>query len=185
MADQLDRQIKRYIRKLGRISRTEVPRANASALNKVGGLVKTRVVRGISKETRVPQKEIRKRTFLTRANPRRQRAFFKVYPKPVPAVKLLSKGQIANKLGTGTSRRGVRAKGYQWGGAFIQRGINDNPHVFRRKGSARLPLERIDVNIGGPAEGLAMTVSKRLMKSDYRRLLQRDLQFRLRKYHVR
>lgn len=185
MADQLDRQIKSYIRKLGKISRIEVPRANASALNKAGGLVKTRTVRGVSKATKVPLKEVRKRTYFSRANAKKQRALLKVYAKPVPASRLLTKGQIANKLGTGTNNQGVRAKGYMWQGAFIQKGANGNVHVFKRKGAARLPLERIDIDIDKAVQRITPVVARRVMKSDYRRLLQHELNFRLQKYQVR
>lgn len=185
MADQLDRQIKSYIRKLRKIDQIEVPRANASALNKVGGLSRTRTVKGVSKQTRVPAKEVRKRTYFSRANAKKQRALLKVYSKPVPASRLLTKGQIANKLGTGTNKKGVRAKGYMWRGAFIQKGNNGNVHVFQRKGSARLPIERVDIDINKPVQRITPVVVRRVMKSDYRRLLLHDLDFRLKKYQVR
>lgn len=185
MADKLDRQIKSYIKKLRNISRIEVPRANASALNKVGGLVKTRVVRDVSQQTRVPQKDIRKRTYFSRASAKKQFALLKAYAKPVPASRLLTKGQIASRMGTGTNKRGVRAKGYEWAGAFIQRGNNDNVHVFRRKGSARYPIEKIDVDIDKPLSNILPKTTRQVMRSDYRRLLERDLKFRLSKYNAR
>lgn len=182
---QLDRQIKSYISKLGKINSIEVPRANASALNKVGGLSKTRIVRGVSKQAKVPQKEVRKRTYLSRANAKRQRAFLKVYARPVTAAKLLTKGQIAKKLGTGTNKQGVTAKGHVWLGGFIQKGPKGNVHVFQRKGSSRLPLERSEVAIDRAAKRITPIVVSRVMRSDYRRLLQHDLDFRLKKYEVR
>jgi len=182
---QLDRQIKSYIKKLKKINRIEVPRASASALNKSAAIAKTRSMRGISKETRVPLKEIRKRVKIGKATSKKQVAELKSYVRPVSASKLLTKAQITNKMGTGTNRQGVRAKGYMWEGAFINRGKNQNVQVFRRKGAARLPIEAIKVEIDGPAQRIVPKVVTRVMKSDYARLLKTDLEFRLRKYQVR
>ena len=182
MPSDLDRQIERFAKKLGKIKSIEVPRANASALNKSAQRVKTRSVQSISKQTRVPQKDIRKRVAIGRATAKKQIAEVKSYVKPVPASALLTKAQIANKIGTGTNRQGVRAKGYQWKGAFINRGRNDNVHVFQRKGKARLPIEAVKIDIDKPARRIVKTVSRRVINSDYKRLLEQDLKFRLNKY---
>ena len=185
MADMLDKQIKSYIKKLRKIKGVEVPRANASALNKVSRTARARSVRGVSAETRVPQKLLRKRIFLNKATAKKQSAQIKNFVKPVSASGLLTKNQIDKKLGTGTNRRGVTAKGYKWQGAFIQRGKNENIHVFRRKGKKRLPIEVIKVPINASAQRVVPKVVRRLMKTDYPRLLKQDLKFRLSKFEVR
>jgi hypothetical protein len=183
MADpNLDRQIKQLARKLGNIKRIEVPRANAAALNGIGRRSRTRIVSGVAKETRIPQKEIRRKTYLARATAKNQQAKLTGYARPVAAASLLSKGQRANKIGTGTNRRGVSARGYSWPGAFLQRGNNDNVHVFRRSGKDRYPIEVIKIDINKPFQRVMRVVPKRLMKSDYGRLLRHELDFRIRKY---
>ena len=185
MADMLDKQINSYIRKLRKIKNVEVLRANASALNKGTRTIRAKSLKAISAETRVPQKLLRKRIFSNKATAKKQSAQIKSFIKPVSASSLLTKNQINNKLGTGTNRRGVTAKGYKWQGAFIQRGKNENLHVFRRKGKKRLPLEVIKVPIDASAQRVLPKVARRFMKTGYPRLLKQDLKFRLSKYEVR
>lgn len=184
MADDLDRRIASYAKKLNKIKSIEVPRANASALNKVAKTIRARSVKGLNKETRIPQKLLRKRVFLGKATAKKQTAEIKNYVKPVPASALLTKNQIATKLGTGTNRRGVKAKGYEWRGAFIQPGKNENIQVFKRRSNKRLPVEAIKVPIDSQAQIIVPKVARRAMKSNYRRILENDLRFRLRKYEV-
>jgi hypothetical protein len=181
VADSLDKQIARHAKKLRKIARIEVPRANARALNTVAKRTESRSARGISKETRIPQKTIRNRIAIAKATARKQYARIKHYVRPISAVQLLTKSQIQNKLGTGTNRKGVRAKGYQFAGAFIQKGAGGNIHVFQRKGSARLPIEVVNIPIDKQARRIVETVSRRVMKNDYPQLLASDLQARYRR----
>lgn len=179
---QLDRQIKSLIRKLRDIKRIEVPRANAAAINNVGKLSRTRIVAGVAKETRIPQKEIRRKSYLNRATARKPTARLTGYVKPISAVRLLTKGQVTNRIGTGTNKKGVKAKGYDWPGAFLQRGARGNVHVFKRSGSSRYPIKVVTVDVEKPFRRVMGVVPQRLMKSEYRRLLQHELQYRLTKY---
>ena len=185
MADMLDRQINSYIKKLEKIKSIEVPRANASALNKVSKTIRARSVRGVSAETRVPQKLVRRRMYLNKSTAKNQTAQIKSFIKPVSASALLTKNQLQTKLGTGTNRQGVTAKGYRWKSAFIQPGKNGQVHVFQRKRRSRLPLKVIKVPINKSAQRIVPKVARRVMNSNYRRVLKQDLKFRLSKYEVR
>lgn len=186
MADKnLDRQIKSYIRKLRNISQIEVPRANAAAINGIAKRSRTRIIAGVSKQTRIPQKDIRRKTYLSRATARKPTAKLTGYVKPVSAVRLLTKNQVAKKIGTGTNKQGVKAKGYNWPGAFLQRGAGANVHVFQRSSSSRYPIRVVTVDVTKPFQNTLGVVPKRLMKSDYKRLLEQELKFRLSKYNAR
>ena len=182
---QLDRQIKSLIKKLRKVAPIEVARANAKALNTVTRSTRSRVVAGVAKQTRVKQKDLRRRAHATRATAKKQSAKLTSYVRPVPAVKLLTKNQIERRLGTGTNRRGVRARGYDWPGAFIQPGARQNVQVFRRKGSSRYPIDVVDVPVEKPFERGMKTVPKRVMKARYRQVLQHELGFRLKKLNAR
>lgn len=196
MADKLDRQIGSYVKKLRKIKNIEVPRANARALNTVGRRSVKRVIRGISKETRIPQKALRKRTFIAKANSKKQNVKLTGYAAPVSAVNLLTNSQ-KTRIGKGTNRQGVRAKGYMWKGAFIARGLNDNLHVFQRtgithrptkgnyKGQTRDEIKSVKISVNKQFSRAMSVVPRRVMSSDYRKLLQNDLKFRLSKYEVR
>ena len=197
MADMLDRQINSYISKLRSIKSIEVPRASAKALNTVGNRSVRRIVRGISKQTRFSQKALKKRTFIRRATSKNQSVRLTGYASPVSAIHLLTKNQRTNRLGRGTNKTGVRAKGYNWPGAFIARGLNENIHVFKRTGISHRPrkgnyagqsrdeIDSIKVPVNKQFRQAMKVVPRRVMKSDYHQLLLHELKFRLRKYVVR
>lgn len=123
--------------------------------------------------------------FLKTATSKRQTAELRGFVRPVSASALLTKSQIAKKLGTGTNKRGVTAKGYQWQGAFIQRGKSDNIHVFKRSSAKRLPIEVIKIPVDDAAKRIVPKVVSRVMKNNYRRLLAQDLRYRISKYEVK
>ncbi|TQV85196.1 hypothetical protein FKG94_03125 [Exilibacterium tricleocarpae] len=186
-------QAARLARKLNRIAKRDTRLATNSALNKAAQRVNTRVVRGLSRSIRVPQKLIRQKIFISRSTLRTLRVLYKVYAKDISFVQLLTKGQIGRSVGTGTNRRGVRARGRQIDHAFIQRGKSGNLHVFTRQGKFKRVagprggrrVELIDVEriaIQAEAERITAAVSTRVMRKDYFRLLQQDLNFRLSKY---
>ena len=196
MTEPLDRQISSYIKKLGKIKNIEVPRANAKVLNTIGKRSTRRIIGGISKQTRIPQKVLRMRTYIGRATSGQQRVKLTGYAAPISAVNLLTKAQ-KTKIGKGTNKQGVTAKGYRWKGAFIARGLSDNLHVFKRtgvthrpskgnyKGQTRDEIDAIKIPVNKEFRRAMKVVPSRLMNSDYKRLLQHELKFRLKKYEAK
>lgn len=178
----LDRDIAAQGRKLRRISNVEVPRANSRALNQSSQRVRTRSVRGLSAETRLKQKAIRKRYRLSRATPRKQAAKVKVYTRDVSAISQFTEKRISNlQLGRGTSRRGVRVAGRTIPSAFFNKGAGGNIHVFRRTSATRYPIEPVKFPIQDRAVAITSRVAKRVMKKEYPALFKRDLNFRISK----
>ena len=146
--------------------------------------VQSDVVKTVAAGTKIKQKDIRKRSAISRATAKKPRAKFTAYARPVPARALLTKAQLSKNTGTGTNKTGVRARGHQWDGAFIQK-VGSGPHVFRRKGKQRNPIELVEVDISKPVKKHTPGTAKKIMKRDYKNLLAHELDYRLRKYSKR
>lgn len=173
MPESLDKQAARLAKKLRAIGRQEVPRAGSAALNKSAKRIKTRVVRGVSKETKVVQKHIRKKVFIKRSTPRTQKAEFRVYRRDIAAIGLNPR----------TSRKGVRVAGKLHSGAFINTlRKTGQRHVLKRKGVKRYPVEIIKIPISESVDKISRKVAVRVMRQDYPKLLQHELVYRLDKY---
>lgn len=184
MAESIEKQIKRLARKLNNIAKRETPKAAASALNKTARLARTPTVKEVAKDTKVAAKHIRKRAYISRATPKKQRARIYGYARPVKAVMLLKRNEInKSELWRGTNQRGVRVAGRQFNGAFVSvHRKSGNIQVFRRKTSRRMPLEVISIPISETFNDRLKANTRKKMKTDFRRILQSELKFRLNKY---
>jgi hypothetical protein len=80
--------------------------------------------------------------------------------------------------------RGVKAGKRTYSSAFIARGRNGKQHVFERKGSARLPVDVVRVDIRKQVEDIAPKAAERELKSNYAKRLKSDLAWRLSKYEA-
>ncbi|VUD48442.1 hypothetical protein TDB9533_01234 [Thalassocella blandensis] len=186
MTEPIERQIKRYQKKLNKIAGVETPRATASALNKTARSVIPKVVRYVSQETKVPQKFIRKKTFVSRATSRKQRAKIYGYAQAIPVVSLLKTKQLLKGARRGTNKRGVRVAGRQYDGAFINvLRKSGRFQVLKRLGKGRYPLEVIKIPIEKEYERALEFFSRQKMRDDFPLLLKRDLQYRYRKYRAK
>jgi hypothetical protein len=139
------RDINRVIREL-RATDMQVKRALNSTLRKMASWVKTRSIRGLSSELQIQQKIIRRRLRTIKA---------KKTPGGGAEVKvwygLDPIGLIY--LGAKQNKQGVRAAGgRQVKGAFIAKMRGGGRNVFKRKGKARLPIEKQEADIEGKAE---------------------------------
>lgn len=181
-SNNLDRQIKSLVRKLHKIGKVEIPRAYAKALNNTGNIAKTEINKTVGKETRLGTKIVRNRTFLRRARAKKPLASVRLYVAPISAVSLLTKNQIANKLGTGTNKKGVKAKGYFYKSAFIQPGLHGKIHVFKRKSKARYPLKKQVVEIKPIFKRRAPQIVRSVFKARFSGKLKHELSFRLQKH---
>jgi hypothetical protein len=179
LADNLDQQIKSLIKKLNTIGTRDVPLANASALNKVSALGRTRVVRGISKQEKIPQKAVRRRAVIRRASRREQVARIIFYTRDVSVASFMRAATLQNAAPRGTNKKGVRAAGRQFNHAFVNKTKKGQYQVFRRVGKSRTPLEVVKIPIRKAAEKVVPVVTRRVMASDYRRLLLHELNWRL------
>lgn len=183
MDKSLAKQIKGLERKLNEYAKVQVPRAAASALNKIVPKVRTGVVKTVTKEVKVPAKFLRKQVFAGRAKSNSLSAYVKSYLRPISLARLISPATLQKSRGRGTNRRGVRAAGQQFDGAFINVGKNNGRwYVLRRKGKSRYPVEVINVRIDGSITANQLPIADRFIKSDFARLYAHELKFRLTKY---
>ncbi len=179
MTDDLDHQIKQLSRKLGEIAFKDVQQAMATSLNKTATHVKGRTVRGVSKETGIKQKILRKRVFISRANKQKQRAKITTYSQGVPIIVLLSPGQRKPNR----RRKGLRLGKRFYKSAFINN-VRGNPQALKRVGESRYPIEVLRIDIEKIADRIQKKVATRAMDGFYRRTLANDLKFRLQKHSV-
>lgn len=192
-----DQQIAQLKSKLHSYKAIEVPRAAVKALNNTMGLVKTRVISGVAKSVNVPQKEVRKRVYISRANPKKMRVRMRSYYRGVSAIRLNAKdsglggwktrkGEV-HRYKSGKARRasGVKASGgRRYAHAFIAVGASGNRHVFERQGSARMPLKVKRIQIKVAVDSISNKVADQVRKSEFERLLIHELKFRISKYEV-
>jgi hypothetical protein len=177
-------QIKRLEKKLKDIAEKEIPKAAASALNKVGKPTATEVGRKVSGKENLPVRTVAKQMYFEKASPKNMTASVKSYTRGINVIRLLSKGVLAGKMGTGTNKRGVSVRGRSYPGAFInrvKRGKNQ-ALVFSRIGNERMPLrvERIDIQKHLIEYQLPTLKARHLDR--FSKEYQRELSYRLSKY---
>lgn len=174
-----DRDIKKLAVTLNKLSSVEGPRAVSSALNKVAAKIKTQIVRDVSKETKVPQKIIRKKAFISRSTARKQRASISLYRSGVPLISIAGGKNAVQAISPGW----ISVKGY-----FVQRGFvnrirrTGQQQILQRKGQARKPIDVVKINIYPAVDKSVPRRTAQLMKSDFPKLLKRDLEYRISKY---
>ncbi|WP_086932200.1 phage tail protein [Agarilytica rhodophyticola] len=180
MNNRLQRDIDARTRRLNQLARNQVPRAMSSALNKSVKRLQTQVVRSVSKSKKLPAKVVRKKTFISRATPRKTRARLYSYPRKVAVISLLKTATILKNVRRGTNRKGVRAAGRQFDGAFINVHRKSGKfQVFKREGKKRYPIDVVGIEIKDRFSRAQDILSKRIMKRDYPRLLSQELNFRI------
>jgi hypothetical protein len=172
----IEKDIKRYADRLSSYKDRDVKQAAATALSKTAAKAKTRTIRGVSKSAKLPAKIIRRKIYVKKAKVSRLRAALKVYRNPVSLMSLKPK-QTARKRKNG----GVRAGKHFVRGAFIVNG----KQVFKRRGKARLPIDVQRIRIQRIVEEVSITVSKRVLKQEFKRLMLHELKFRLSKHTSR
>jgi hypothetical protein len=133
------RDLDRLIVELAATS-AQVKRALNSTLRKMASWVKTRSVRGLSKELDIKQKTIRRRLRSIKARPTGNGGAEVVVWYGLDPIALIHLGAKQTGKGVRAGRRFVR-------GAFIAKG-----QVFKRTGKARLPLEKQRAEIAPAAE---------------------------------
>lgn len=179
MTEPLDVQIRKISRRLNQIAAQDVPRATSSALNKVAKKIRTRVVRGVAKSEKLPNKVINKKVFIRRSTVRTQRAVMTVYRGDVSVIRLIRSATIQRRMGTGTNRQGITVRGRKFPGAFINTTRKGAVHAFKRKGAARNPIGVVKIPINKAVDRVAPKVAERVHRSDFLTETRRELTFRL------
>jgi hypothetical protein len=188
----VDAQIRLLEGKLSSIKSIEVPSASSSALNKVSGRIKSRVVKGVSKETKIKAKVIRKRVYISRSTVKKQRAKLNVYTREVAAISLVKnakngafKRKVAGKkisnawVADGSKGYGRYKKGAGYGKTKLTK-----QQILKRSGKSRYPVEVVTISILKPVTRITKTVSARIIKNDFAALYANDLNYRLGKYAI-
>lgn len=183
MAKSLQSQISQLERKLSEYSRVQVPRAAASALNKITPKVKSAVAKNVAVDVKVKQSYLRKQIFTGRAKSNSLSAYVKSYLRPISAARLLTQARLKKSVGRGTNRRGVKVAGQQFDKAFVNIGKkNGRYYVLRRKGKSRYPVEVINIKIDKSFTSNQLPIAERFHRADFQRLYAHELNFRMTKY---
>jgi thymidine phosphorylase len=183
VAESLDKQIKRLEKKLKDIAEKEIPKAVARALNKVGKPTATEVGRKVSAQEKLPVRTVAKQMYFNPATAKTMTASVKSYTRGINVIRLLSKGVLAKKMGTGTNKRGVDVRGRSYPGAFINRTKKSGQAlVFSRIGLGRTPLrvERIDIKKHLVEYQMPTLKARHLAR--FAKEYQHELSYRLSKY---
>lgn len=149
-------------------------KADMAAQNKTAAKMRTAVRGALAKDIRVKVGEVKRRFVLRRATKTGGAAL----------TILVARGVDAGKV------RGVRDR--RPGGVTVPgaKGATRHPHafiprggrrVFERRGKARLPLRTVTVPIREPAQRLGRQWLARSGRSEYRRILRREFEFRARR----
>lgn len=177
--DAFDRDIKVLAGRLKLISTREGPRAVSSALNKSGAKIRTIVVKETSKETKVPQKMIRKKAFIRSSTARTQKTTISLYRTGVALI----------SLATGKNSIQTPAPGYiAIKGFFVQRGFinklrrTGKRQVFQRRTQKRMPIDVVKVAIYHAVDKVMPKATKSVMDADFGKLLKHELEHRIRRH---
>ncbi|HEM6865077.1 phage tail protein [Providencia rettgeri] len=142
------------IRNLNIIVEKVTPIATAQAINRIAARAISRSVKQVSKETKIPQKIIRKRVRLKRASSKQgtAKARITVNRGNLPAIVLgTARVQLSRSRGTERRHNSVLKVGkFTFPNAFIQQLNNGRWHVMQRVGKSRYPIEVVKIPLSKP-----------------------------------
>ncbi len=183
----LEIEISKQKKRLSLLSGSEVNRAQASALTKTAGLIRTQSIKESSIPLAVTQKLLRPRVKVTSANAKTMTASIFGGMRGIPLIKLKAKevdggikagpylvpdGFIAAPTNTPKQHRKGRKSpsiGLIKGGA----------QVFKRKGRGAYPLENQMVNVKPVLEKKVKAAARSKMRMKMRSLLLHELEYRI------
>lgn len=153
---------------------TQVRQALRSTLRKMASWMRTRSVRGLSEHLQIQQKVIRRRlrTFRMRTSPDGGTITVWYGLNPISLI----------YLGARQNKAGVTAGAHQRPGAFIASGKGGNQQVFKRRGSARLPLDKQRLDIQDKANTYLEDniIGDLDFESQFYKIFEHELQWRTR-----
>lgn len=185
----LDSDIANVKRRLEGLSKVEVPRAYASAVNKVMAKIKTQIVKEVAPELGVAAKLVRKRVFVKKATANKLRGVVTVYTSNIPGIAVkpnLKRSTRNNARGRRASNK-IKIGKQTFRPAFVNffgkgSGADRKLHVLYRTSADRYPIKIAMVPLKAEVEKRAAPIAQRLMESDFKRLVITDLKFREGKY---
>lgn len=151
----------------------QVEIASARALNKTALWLRTQTTREVSKQKRIPQKLIRERLQILRANRKQLTAFIK--------AKLY--GIRPEKLGTiRQTKKGTQVKSHTFDGAFVaQMPKAEQASIYKRKSKARLPIRSMRIPIADESEQVMEQLLDQKMMERFETLFYHELKYLLQK----
>lgn len=178
-------------RKLNRLGGGELRRAASSALNKTGAMARTRIIRGVAKQAKVPISTVRKRVYLVRARSGDLKIVQMGYARPVSLMSLIRNKQPDEGR---RRRRKLRVNKKTYPNAFVRKGRNGNVQVFERNGQKGRQgkgrwakyknlekLSRVEIPIQKDVKQVLPKVNRRVFDSEFRRIFAHEYSFRLRR----
>lgn len=130
-----------------RIAQKQLPRATATAINRIAKQAMRKSTRSVAKEVKVPTKLVRSRARLRqKASVRKLMAKISVNRGNLPLYRLVSDASRPIRVGKGQIRIGQHR--IQRG--FIQKLKNGRTQVMQRKGQERYPIDVVKVPLATP-----------------------------------
>ena len=162
--------VKHIIKDLDKVQRQVVPLATAAALNKVVNKARTQVVKKVSAAKQIrPQRLIKERTYIKKATARKQTAI----------LNTLTAGVLVEKMNWRATKAGVKAGQHAFPHGF-KATIAGNQRPMQRKGSQRLPIQKINIPIAADVDRIARA-EQRNGGREFTKQFNHELQFRLRR----
>lgn len=180
-----DADIAKVVKRLNEFANVQVPRAYASATNKVMAKIKTQIVSESSKELGIKAGLVRKRVFVKRATQKKMRGAVTIYHSDIPGIAVkpnLKASARYNAIGRRASNK-IRIGKQIFTPAFVNKyGKKKNLQVLYRTSKSRYPIKVASVPLKADVEKRAFPIAKRMMGADFQSIVFSELKFREGKY---
>ncbi|AWM89121.1 hypothetical protein C4E04_11925 [Microvirga sp. 17 mud 1-3] len=152
----------------------QVAKALNSTLGKMAAWMRSRSVKGLSSELQVQQKIIRRRLKSFRMKRTADGSSITVWYGLDPIALIY--------LGARQTKQGVVAGKHKVDGAFIRTGRNGSRQVFKRRGAARLPLDKQRLDIEDKANTYLedKVIGDVAFETQFQKTFEHELQWRTR-----
>lgn len=184
MVEPMAMQIKRLEKKLKVIAEKEIPRAVATALNKVARPLIGTVAKAVAEKEKLPVKVLRPRVIHHKATANRNVTYIKSFARGINVARLLSNSVISKRMARGTNNKGVTVAGRRLPGAFINR-VQRNGNVFvfeRRFKNQRYPIDVKRIPIDEALLAVQLPLARDRFKNTFEKFYLQELNFRISKY---
>ncbi|MGY6072893.1 phage tail protein [Actinobacillus pleuropneumoniae] len=133
-------------RNLERVVNQKLPNAVSRSLNTIARKAMSSATKEVAKDIGVPQKTIRSRSKITKANKSRQMANIRVIRSNMPAIRLFE--NRSNRMWVGRGAIIVGKYAIQRG--FIQRLKTGRTHIMQRRGRERYSIDVVKIPLARP-----------------------------------
>lgn len=167
-------ELTRLGRKLAKIPTEVIPAAEAAALNRSSRQIKTRVKRGLSKQTRVMSKSAAKRVKDWRATKTKPRVKISLATGDMSAMRIAKRPR--------QTKTGVTVGGHKFPHAFLITPKKGGLVVAERRGKSRHPLKWTKLKIDPPAEPILNKVVGRAWNEFMAKNFAHEIDWRTKKF---